>query len=136
MPEARRGETGRVVSLHALRDQEALWVDLLKLAGTVEEMLTLAVQGLTEGRGDLTAEVKAREQAINGWEVQIERECLRILALYEPVASDLRRLSTVLRVNGDLERISNLAHNVAKRVTKRRATPGRSRSRPAWRTWR
>ncbi len=51
-------------------------------------------------------------------EVRIEKECLRILALYEPVASDLRRLATILKVNRDLERIADLAARIAQRARK------------------
>ena len=121
------GETpepkGRAVSRQALRDQENLWADLLRLASAVQEMLGLAVRALSEGQASLAEDVKQRERAIDGWEVRIERECLRVLALYEPVASDFRRLGAMLKVNGDLERISNLSRNVAKRVRKLSADP-------------
>jgi phosphate transport system protein len=111
------------LSRHALRDQAALWDNVLKLADAVGTMLTIAVEALIHGRPDLAEEVKEREQAIDGWEVRIEQECLRVLALYEPVASDLRRLGGLLRINNDLERISNLARNIAKRVKKLVADP-------------
>ena len=57
-------------------------------------------------------------------EVLIEQECLRILALYEPVASDLRRMATVLKVNRDWERIADLALRVARRARKLSRNPG------------
>jgi len=79
-------------------------------------MLDQAVQALCEGRADLVAPVKAGEREVNGWEVRIERECFRILALYEPVASDLRRTVSVLRIKGDLERVGDLATKLAKRA--------------------
>ena len=57
------------------------------------------------------------------WEVQIERECVRVLALHQPVASDLRRVAAILKINGDLERLCDLARHIAKRVKKLAADP-------------
>ena len=57
------------------------------------------------------------------WEVQIERECVRVLALHQPVASDLRRVATVLKINGDLERLADLARHIAKRIKKLSTDP-------------
>ena len=109
---------------HFLRDREGLWHQVLKLAGVVETTLDTSVRALCDGRADLAASVKFEEQSIDRWEVQIERDCLKILALYQPVASDLRRVASILKVNGELERISNLARNIAKRVRKLVADPG------------
>ena len=57
-------------------------------------------------------EVIKQEQQVNAREVQIEEECLKILALHQPVAIDLRRTAAVLKINGDLERIADLAVNL------------------------
>jgi phosphate transport system protein len=108
---------------HVLRAQEDLWVEALRMAGVVEAALSLSVTALCNGRPELVAEVKGREREIDRQEVAIERECLRVLALYEPVASDFRRVLTVLRVNRDLERISDLAARVAKRAGKLSVKP-------------
>jgi phosphate transport system protein len=91
---------------------------MLKLAGVVEDALTQSVHALCDGHADLASEVQGEERAVDRWEVQIERECLKVLALHQPVASDLRRVAAVLKINGDLERISDLARNIAKRVRK------------------
>src|SRR5205085_4636118 len=56
--------------------------------------------------------------AVDRREVKSEREGLRILALHQPVACDLRRVAAVLKINGNLKRINNLARNIAKRVKK------------------
>lgn len=101
---------------HILRAQEDLWVEALRMAGVVEAALAMSVNALCNGRPELAAEVKLRERDVDRQEVKIERECLRVLALYEPVASDFRRVLTVLRVNRDLERISDLAARIAKRA--------------------
>jgi phosphate transport system protein len=88
------------------------------LAAVVESTLATSVTALCHHRPDLAADVKAGEREIDRREVAIERECLRVLALYEPVASDFRRVLTVLRVNRDLERIGDLAARIAKRAKK------------------
>lgn len=103
---------------HFLRDMEGLWTQVLKLAAVVEEALNTSVRALCDGRADLAAGVKIGEQAIDRWEIQLERDCLRVLALHQPVASDLRRIAVVLRINSDLERMADLALHIAKRAKK------------------
>lgn len=116
--DARRVTLGR----HFLRDMEALWENVLKLAAVVETALSTSLKALCEGRADLAAEVTGGENAINTWEVQIERECLKILALHQPVASDLRRVAAILKINGDLERMADLADHIAGRARKLAST--------------
>jgi phosphate transport system protein len=103
---------------HFVRDLEGLWGGVLKLAAVVEDSLNRSVRALCDGRADLAEEVKGEERAVDRWEVQIERECLKILALHQPVAGDLRRVATVLKINGILERMSDRARNIARRVKK------------------
>ncbi|GAC1336842.1 MAG: phosphate signaling complex protein PhoU [Isosphaeraceae bacterium] len=112
--EAERVSLGR----HFLRDMEALWEHLLHLAAIVEVALGTSVRAFCDGRADLAGEVLGGEGMIDRWEVQIERECLRILALHQPVASDLRRVAAALRINGDLERMADLASHIANRARK------------------
>jgi phosphate transport system protein len=100
------------------RDQESLWAELLELTADVESALVASLRALTEHRADLVAVVKERERSIDLSEVEIERECLRILALYDPTASDLRRLVTVLKVTDDLERMADVAVHLAVRARK------------------
>ncbi len=101
-----------------IRDMEGLWAGVLKLTAVVEEALVTSIRALCDDRADLAALVKGEERTVNNWEVQIERECLRVLALHQPVASDLRRVATALKINGDLERMGDLAFHIAKRVKK------------------
>lgn len=103
---------------HAIRDQDALWNEFLSMSGQVVDALDKAVQVLCEGRIDLVGEVKDEEEESDRREVYIEQECLRILALYEPVASDLRRLATILKANRDWERVADLASRIARRARK------------------
>jgi hypothetical protein len=111
---------------HALREQEVLWTEFLALAGTVVDSLAKSIDALCEGRLELIPEVKSVEEESDREEVRIEQECLRILALYEPVASDLRRLATILKVNHDWERIADLAARWP-RSPKEPRSPSRSR---------
>lgn len=103
---------------HFLRDLEGLWGGVLMLAAVVEDALNRSVRALCDGRPDLADEVRGEERAVDRWEVRIERECLKVLALHQPVASDLRRVAAVLKISGDLERMGDLARHIAKRVRK------------------
>jgi phosphate transport system protein len=109
---------GATTPSHPLRDQEALWNEFLSFASSVVDTLEKSVHAICEGRFDLVPDVEHEEEDSDRREVQIEQECLRILALYEPVASDLRRMATVLKVNRDWERIADLALRVARRARK------------------
>jgi phosphate transport system protein len=104
------------MSRHLERDLEALERDILAQSSRVEEMITKACQAITDRRSDVIAEVAASEAEIDVREVRIEEECLKILALHQPVAIDLRRTTTVLKINGELERIADLAVNIAERA--------------------
>lgn len=112
--DAERATLGR----HFVRDMEGLWNQVLKLAAVVEENLNKSLRALCERRPELVKGVKGEEDIINRSEVAIERDCLKILALHQPVASDLRRVAVVLRVNSDLERIADLSLHIARRARK------------------
>ena len=101
-----------------LRDMERLWSEVLRMAAVVEVALNTAVRALCDLRSDLAAEVRGGEAGINSLEVEIERDCLRILALHQPVASDLRRVAAILRIDRDLERMADLAEHIANRARK------------------
>ena len=104
------------MSIHLQRDLELLEQNLLSQSSMVEQMVFRAVESLRELRTDIAQEVVASEETINYREVEIEEECLKILALHQPVAVDLRRVATVLKINGDLERIADLAVNICERT--------------------
>lgn len=104
------------MSKHLNRDLEALEQELLAQSSIVERMILHAGQAMTEVRNDMFTNILADEDIVNQGEVRIEEECLKILALHQPVAVDLRRVATVLKINGDLERIADLAVNLAERA--------------------
>ena len=101
---------------HLHRDLEALERDLLAQSAIVERMIYRANQALREQRTDLLSQLQEDEQTVNTQDVEIEEECLKILALHQPVAIDLRRVATVLKINADLERIADSAVNLGERA--------------------
>lgn len=103
---------------HAIRDQDLLWSEFLAMSRGVLDGLEKSIQALCEGGVEVAAEVKNLERESDREELRIERQCLRVLALFEPVASDLRRMATILKVTRDWERIADLAARVARRARK------------------
>lgn len=101
---------------HLHRDLDQIHRHILSLSALVEEMIDKASMALRQGRLDLADEVAACDDRVDDQEVAIEEECLKMLALHQPVAADLRRIATVVKVNNDLERIADLAVNIAERA--------------------
>ena len=89
---------------------------LSEQADAVERMVHAAYQGLRERCLGSAAQVLDSESQLNRSEVDIEEKCLELLALHQPVATDLRRVAATLKINGDLERIGDLALNLAERT--------------------
>lgn len=84
--------------------------------GQVEELVRLALESVTRTDPQLADNVIARDPAIDQEEIHIEEECLKILALYQPVASDLRTIIAILKINTALERMADLGVHIAERV--------------------
>jgi phosphate transport system protein len=103
------------MTLHMNNEIEKLKKKLLALSADVEEQLWQAVRSLKDRDGDLARKVIDHDYKIDQEEVNIEEDCLKILALYQPVAIDLRFLVTTLKINNDLERIADLSVNIAER---------------------
>ena len=101
---------------HFERDMQTIERQLMSLFAFVEKMIDDAVRSLCHPEIDLVAEVIDSDKRVDETEVAIEEECLKILALHQPVAVDLRRIATVLKINSDLERIADLACNIAERA--------------------
>jgi phosphate transport system protein len=104
------------MSLHLQRDLDALKKEILQLGNLVESAINTAILALNNREAELGRKVADLEQEINEKEVYIEEECLKILALHQPVAVDLRFIVVVLKVNNDLERMGDFADNIAKRA--------------------
>ena len=104
------------MSLHLQRDLDHLKKDVLQLGYQVETAINNSIICLIDRRPELAENIFSGEQLINEKEVQIEESCLKILALHQPVAVDLRFIVVVLKVNNDLERMGDFAINIAKRA--------------------
>jgi phosphate transport system protein len=89
---------------------------ILSMAAIVEQQVDRALNALQSMDIALARLVKAGDEEINNLELEIENECLRIFALTHPVASDLRFVMAVLRINSNLERIGDKAKSIAKRI--------------------
>ena len=89
---------------------------ILSLGAMVEERVRQATKALTNRDMDLAKKVIESDIEIDEAEVEVEEECLKIIALHQPVAVDLRFLACVLKINNDLERIGDQAVNIAQRV--------------------
>jgi phosphate transport system protein len=105
---------------HLHREVDQLKKRILELGAVVEENVYGAVRAITERDAALADEILEADKAVDQTEVDIEEDCLQVLALYQPVASDLRFIVAVLKLNNDLERIGDLAANLA-HIAKRMA---------------
>lgn len=104
------------MSIHLTKAIQTLKSNLLQLASLAENQLEQALLSLNERNIELAKEVADKDNILDQKEVDIEEECLRILALYQPVAFDLRFVIAVLKINSDLERIGDLAAGIALRA--------------------
>ena len=101
---------------HLFRDLELLKQDILFMGGLVEAAINNSISALVNRDSGLAEEVLRKEETIDKKELDIGEECLKILALHQPVAGDLRFIVAVMMVNNDLERIGDLALNIAERA--------------------
>ncbi len=104
------------MSKHLERGLMELREELLLLFGLVEQMIDLAVRSLVERRPDFASRVVAHDKTVNEREVKLEEECLKLLALHQPVATDLREVITVVKMNSEIEQMADLACNIAERA--------------------
>ena len=104
------------MSLHFQRDLENLKKEILLIGGLVEVAINDSIRALKNRDAALAQAVIDKEFMIDEKEVQIEEECLKILALHQPVATDLRLVVVILKVNNDLERMGDFASNIAQRA--------------------
>ena len=101
------------MSRHLERDLERLQKRIVGFAGIVEESIFKAVQAMQDYDVDQAKEVIDGDEAIDRGENEIAEECLKLLALHQPVATDLRRIATTFMITTDLERMGDLARHIA-----------------------
>jgi len=111
MPPSTHTDKAYEAELRALRDR------LLEMGGLVEQAIAASVRALVERDVDLAEQVKLRDRDINRMEVEVDAMCRRVLALRQPAASDLRFITTALKIVTDLERMGDLAVNIAERAS-------------------
>ena len=101
------------MSAHLQRAIEQLMKMLIELSTKVENSVKRTIKALEENDIQLARSVIDEDEAIDKDEIEIEEECLKIFALHQPVAIDLRYLVAVMKINNDLERIGDLAQNIS-----------------------
>src|SRR5450631_2459224 len=101
---------------HLLRELDNLQRDLLALAGLVEDAIQKAIRALQTRNLALAREVVEGDSQIDDEDNHVYEECLKILALHQPVATDLRRIVSVMMITTDLERMGDLAEEIAERA--------------------
>lgn len=89
---------------------------LLKMSAMVEERVRQAAQVIASRDNDLVQKIIRCDYEVDDLEIEIEEDCLKILALHQPVAKDLRFLVTVIKINSEMEQIADIAVSIAKRV--------------------
>lgn len=104
------------MTIHFIREVHSLKGEISELSGRVEGQLDMAVRAVMERDTKLASAVFDEDQQIDQAEVDLEEECLKILALHQPVAHDLRFIISVMKINNDLERVGDLAVNIAERA--------------------
>lgn len=102
--------------VHLIREIDQLKKMILSLAAEVEENLRLAMKSVLQRERKLALQAIETDHAIDQHEVAVEEECLKILALHQPVAHDLRFIVAILKINHDLERVGDLAVNIGERA--------------------
>jgi phosphate transport system protein len=88
-------------------------VKILKMGSLVEEAIGRAIRSLVERNNRLAEEVIEGDRVINTYDVEIDEECIRVLALRQPVGGDLRFITTAMKITTDLERIGDFAENIS-----------------------
>jgi phosphate transport system protein len=104
------------MAIHLMRDLDRLQRDLVALAGLVEDTIQKATRALQTRNAALAREVIAGDGQIDREDNHLNEECLKLLALHQPVARDLRRIASALMITTDLERMGDLAEEIAERA--------------------
>lgn len=102
------------MAVHLQRELDRLKKRILSLGAMVEERVRMAIKAIDQRDMELGEKIIKMDYEIDELEVEVEEECLKILALHQPVAVDLRFLAAVSKINNDLERVGDEAVNIAK----------------------
>jgi phosphate transport system protein len=108
---------------HFREELEALQGRLLEMGGLAEERVRAAIQGLVTREPALFEKVLLGDEPINQLHIEVDNRCFRLLALHQPMATDLRAIVAAVKINTDLERVGDLAVNIAEAGTRYIAHP-------------
>ena len=124
MEERLAGDERRHFERHHFEEEmQALRNRLLNMGALVEERMHDATHALIERRLDTAERIIASDQDVNDLQIEIDERCLRLLALQQPMASDLRLITAAMKINADLERIGDQAVNIAEQAVRVLAHP-------------
>ena len=98
---------------HFQEELELLKQRLLEMGGLAEEEVRVAIKGLVERDQALIARAITGDQPVNAMHIEVDSRCFTLLALYQPMAADLRAIVAAVKINTDLERVGDLAVNIA-----------------------
>jgi phosphate transport system protein len=101
---------------HFDEELAALKEQILRMGGLVEQQVHGAIRGLIERDAVLARTIIENDRLVNTLDVEVDENCLRLLALQQPTARDLRFVTTAMKISSELERISDLAENIAERA--------------------
>ena len=101
---------------HFHEELEALKQTLLAMGGLVEDQMRHVVQALVDRDDARARDVIERDRQVNAYEVEVDAQCVELLALHQPAAGDLRFITTAMKIVTDLERIGDQAVNIAQRA--------------------
>ena len=103
---------------HFSKETEELKSNLIKMASMVDDQVELAITALDSGNAEMCKGIKAKDREIDAYDNLIQTQCENVLALFQPVATDLRFVMSVIMINNQLERCGDIAVNIAQRVKK------------------
>jgi phosphate transport system protein len=101
---------------HFDEELAALKEMILRMGAMVEEQIANAIKALVERDTELARRVIENDHRVNAMDVEVDEDCLRLIALHQPMAGDLRFLTTAMKISTELERMSDLAENISERA--------------------
>jgi phosphate transport system protein len=108
---------------HFDEELKTLKEKILRMGAMVEEQIANAIKALVERDSDLARFVIENDHRVNALDVEVDEDCLRLIALHQPMAGDLRFLTTAMKISTELERMSDLAENISERVIELKEEP-------------
>lgn len=99
---------------HFHEELDSLQARLMEMAGLVEDLVTRAVEAFLQRDMEAVKRIKADDKRVDTMELEVDERAVALIALHQPVATDLRRILTTLKISNDIERVGDHAHNIAK----------------------